>query len=326
MPVETVTLARHAMNTRFEVLLHGRDPIALRSAGEAALDEIERLEDQLSLYRPGSEIHRVNRDAHRHAVRVTPTVFRLLERVRDLSRLTAGAFDPTVGPLLRCWGFLDGTGHPPDAEALTDARQNIGMQTVELDSDSGTVRFPRPGMMLDLGAIGKGYALDCAAEVLREAGVESAFLHGGTSSVIALGCPPDAPGWSVALPDPRPAPARAPNRSPSILHVFELKDTALGVSAWWTKHFVQEGRTYGHVLDPRTGEPVAATLLAAAELGSAAEADALSTALLVLGRPGLALLGRARTDARLLTLGPDEGSVPCLYPEIRGLARGPSSG
>ncbi|HNU51639.1 MAG TPA: FAD:protein FMN transferase [Verrucomicrobiota bacterium] len=312
MPFETVTLARRAMNTRFEVLLHGTNAVALRAAGEAALDEIEHLEDQLSLYRPGSEIHRVNRHAHRQPVRVSPTVFRLLEQARDLSRLAQGAFDPTVAPLLDCWGFLDGAGHPPDPEALAEALQAVGMQRVELDPSTGTVRFPRPGMMLDLGAIGKGHALDRALDSLREAGVESAFLHGGTSSVAALGCPPDAPAWRVAIPRPHPPQASAPPAASDILHVVELKDAALGVSAWWTKHFVHQGRTCGHVVDPRTGEPVAATLLAAVVLPSAAEADALSTALLVLGQPGIPCLGRARPEAHLLTLDPAEGSVPCL--------------
>src|SRR5262245_34158891 len=105
-----VTLARNAMATRFELLLHGDDPVSLRAAGEEAFDEIERLEARLSLYRPSSEIAHVNARAAREAVRVTPGVFALLEHAARLHHETNGAFDITIAPLVRCWGFMGGTG------------------------------------------------------------------------------------------------------------------------------------------------------------------------------------------------------------------------
>lgn len=293
-PAPTVLLARDLMHTRFEILLHGPDPVGLRAAGEQALDEIERLEAQLSLYRPSSEIARVNRHAAAAPVRVSPPVFRLLTQAVELSRATGGAFDPTIGPLMRCWGFIDGPGHRPRADDLRTARQRVGCEHLHLDPDQGTVRFGQPGMMLDLGAIGKGYALDSAADLLREAGVTSAFLHGGTSSSHALGQPPDAPGWKAAIPDPRPG------AGPALWAQLVLENESLGVSAPWTRFFLDDRRTYGHVLDPRTGEPVQGTLLAAVALESASEADALSTALLALGQEGMARIPRIRPAARLL--------------------------
>ena len=264
------------MATRFEIALHGANPVALRAAGEEALDEIDRLEAQLSLYRAGSELARLNREAHARPVRVTPGLFRLLARALELSRATGGAFDITVAPLVRCWGFMDGAenGAVPEAAALAAARAQVGSQHVELDADKFTVRFARAGVMLDLGAIGKGRAVDCAAAVLRAAGVESALIHGGTSTSFALGRQPDDAPWKVAI--------IAPNADPSAppLAVVELENESLSVSAVWGRSFRVGEKTYGHVIDPRTGAPAEGARLAAVVLSGAAETDALSTALL----------------------------------------------
>src|SRR2546423_1336850 len=154
-----ITLARHAMATRFELVLHGDDTIRLRSAGEEALDEIDRLEDQLSLYRAHSEIAELNRRAACQPVKVTPRLFTLLERAKRLSVETDGAFDITIAPLVECWGFMDGSGRLPDQETLAQARARVGMDLVQLDKSNSTVRFLHDGVMLDLGAIGKGYAV-----------------------------------------------------------------------------------------------------------------------------------------------------------------------
>ena len=313
--METVLVARHAMATRFEVLLQGGNPVSLRSAGESALDEVERLEAQLSLYRPTSEIALVNRHVAERPVRITPPVFRLLQQAGELSRLTGGAFDITVAPLVRCWGFMGGSGAMPDPAALAEARACVGMHLVELDPASFTVRFKRQGVMLDLGAIGKGYAIDIAAECLIEAGVTSAFLHGGTSSIYAIGVPPDAPSWKAGI--PRPAgfnPAALDIDDRSVLTMVPLSNESLSISAGWGKSFDDGGKKYGHVLDPRLGEPVQRGLLAAVVLPSATETDALSTALLTLGAEGFdRVCGlRSGTRALLLSSAGDSGRIECL--------------
>lgn len=292
----TVLLARRAMNTRFELVLHGARETTLRAAGEEALEEIEHLEAQLSLFRPTSEIARLNRDAARAPVKVSPPVFRLLERARALWALSGGAFDPTVGPLMRLWGFRDREPAAPSATALAEARARVGMDKIELDSDHFTVRFKRPGLELDLGAIGKGYAVDSAVQILREAGVTSGLIHGGTSSVYGLGRMPDGRPWKVAVPAPaeasypeNAAPGSAETGGPALAE-FTLEDVSLGVSAVSGRVVQAGGRLQGHVLDPRTGVPVQRARLAAVVLPEALESDALSTALLVLGRAGLARL------------------------------------
>lgn len=304
--MQTVTLARHAMATRFEMVLHGENPVSLRAAGEEALDEIDRLENQLSLYRPGSEIAQLNARAAREAVRVTPELFGLLQQARQLHDATGGAFDITVAPLVRCWGFMGSHGRMPTADEVAQARSKVGMNHVLLNPRHQTVRFDREGVMLDLGAIGKGYAVGKAAEVLREAGVVSGLIHGGTSTAYAMGQPPDAGFWTVAIEQP---PAAIPVSAMPSLPKVALKDEALSVSAAWGRFFQSEGRTLGHVLDPRNGQPTAQALLAAVVLPSATETDALSTALLVLGSAGQEILAGFRPAARTLVLTQTEASL-----------------
>src|SRR6185503_12238818 len=149
-----------------------------------------------------SEVAHLNARAAHEWVRVSPEVFRLLDQAAELSAQTEGAFDITVAPLVRCWGFMGGTGQRPGPEAIEQARQSVGMRLVELHSENSAVRFRRPGVMLDFGAIGKGYAIDKAAELLREEGVTSAIIHGGTSTAFAVGKPPDQPAWKIAIEAP----------------------------------------------------------------------------------------------------------------------------
>jgi thiamine biosynthesis lipoprotein len=307
-----VTLARNAMATRFEIVLHGENPVALRAAGEEALDEIEQLEARLNLYRPSSEIAHVNALAAQEPVRVTPGLFALLQHAQKLHTESLGAFDITIAPLVRCWGFMGGTGQLPQAEAVAEARSKVGMGLVHLDPDRLTVRFARAGVMLDLGAIGKGYAIERATEVLRDAGVTSALLHGGTSTVQAVGHPPGAEAWKIAL----ERPTTVPGTVPELLATVPLKDEAMSVSAAWGKFFQVEGKTFGHVLDPRTGQPATAAVMAALVLPSATETDALSTALLTLGAAGHEAIGRLRPGMRTLVM-TDAG--PSGRVEARGI-------
>jgi FAD:protein FMN transferase len=272
--VSAVALALEAMATRFELLLDGADPVRLRAAGEEALAEIARVEAQLSRYRPSSDIAWINARAGRDPVRVDPRVLSLLEQCREIGRLTDGAFDLTVGPLLRAWGFVGGNGSPPDAATLSAARALVGLDNLELDHAAGTARLRREGMELDLGAVGKGYALDLAVAVLEEHGVPRALLHGGTSSVHVVGSPGRGGQWRVAwrVLGRRDAPRR-------------LRDArrALSVSAAHGKGFSEGGRWNGHVLDPRRGMPAHAAASACVVGPSSTSCDALSTALLVNG-------------------------------------------
>ncbi len=297
-------LALNAMNTRFELVLHGDNPVALRAAGEEALHEIARIEALLSAFRPSSEIAHLNARAGKEAVQVSPEVYSLLVRARTLWEWTDGAFDITVGPLMRCWGFWGAPGRLPDPGALGAARESVGMKHLHLDPDHRTVRFGSRTMALDLGAIGKGYAVDQAVDVLRENGVGSGLIHGGTSTAYAIGTPPDQAAWSVAIDVPDPVASKRSVSLPTIV----IQDESVSVSSVAEKSFTAEGRTYGHVIDPRIGEPVRGAVLSVVSLPSATESDALSTALMVQGASGLQPLCTRRPGLRGLVLEAD-GSV-----------------
>ncbi len=292
----------YAMGTQWELSLDCDGPEThLRSVAEEIVAEVERLEQLLSIYRASSDLSELNAAAAWEPVRLDPRLFELLERARELSQATAGAFDPTIGPLLRCWGFVGGAGSMPTVREISNARSLVGMEHVSIDRAASTVQFDREGIQLEFGAIGKGYAIDRAIEILRdEYDVEIALLHGGTSTVYGLGAPREAEAWNVGIQRPG-----APDGE--IVVTLPLRDRAVSVSAPHGKWFEQDGRRYGHVLDPRTAYPVAGSVLAVVATSSATDSDALSTALLVLGEAGIPTVKALVPDAFVLVGSHEEG-------------------
>jgi thiamine biosynthesis lipoprotein len=299
--------SRRAMATDFEVLLPYGTPGGL-SLAEAAFDEIDRLEQQLTVYRESSEVSRLNRLAWQAPVPVEEGLFELLRLAERLTRQTDGAFDITAGALIKVWGFFHGPRRVPGDEERRAALERVGMRHVSLDPDGRTVRFHKRGLEINLGAIGKGYALDRAAQLLRQRGnLPAALLHGGHSSVYAMGTEPgDGRGWSVGL--------RHPWQPGRRLAVLRLRDRALGTSAATFQHLEYNGKKLGHLLDPRSGWPAEGMASASVVADSAAEADALATAFFILGvdraraycesHPGIgAVLLAERDEAEPLVVG-----------------------
>ena len=275
-------LALQAMGTRFElVLANDRDEHELRSAGESALEVIRDWHDRLSIFDRGSLVSRINREAHEKPVRIDRDMLDLFSACERWRAMTDGAFDIAVGSLMEHFGFRD-----------TGATENVppfGMDLVEIDADAMTVRFTEPGVKLDFGAVAKGWAIDRALDVLREEGVTSALLHGGTSTVGVIGSDRDGEPWRVRIEDDEHAP------------VALLRDASLSVSA--PSGRLNE-RQEGHVIDPREGKPSAGARLAAVIAVYSAETDALSTALVVLGeRPG-------SIPGDVVSILPAQGSTP----------------
>ncbi|MHC4943579.1 MAG: FAD:protein FMN transferase [Planctomycetota bacterium] len=273
-------LARYAMGTRFEIALFGEDRVQLRAAGEAALDEIDFLNDQLDLFKPDSFLSHLNRQAHSRPVRMDSDLFALFEICREVHEASEGAFDITVGPLMQSRGFRDHASGRFRDVAPEDALKQVGSQKILLDRERCTLEYLEPDMAVDLGAVAKGFALDRAAGILREAGVEQALLHGGTSTIMALGAPPGREGWLVAMEDPR--------GNEVLIGKVRLKNSAMSLSSPRGRIKEQDGRIEGHVMDPRSGSPAETAMLAAAVSSSATLSDAWSTALLVRGRALLA--------------------------------------
>jgi FAD:protein FMN transferase len=237
-----------AMGTTYTVKLYGDDRIAMEAAADAALDAAQELDGLLSNYRPGSEWSEVNRLAARRPVKVSDELFRLLSACVEYSRESEGAFDISVGPLMKVWGFYKGSGHLPHRAEVAAALTKVGYRHIHLDAAAKTVRFDSSGVELDPGGIGKGYAVDRMVDVLRQKGIKSAVVAGSISSIYGIGTPPDEPrGWRVIIKDPW-----HPNRT--VAEVF-LKDMSMSTSGSYEKFFEAEGRTYSHIMDPRTGYP-----------------------------------------------------------------------
>jgi thiamine biosynthesis lipoprotein len=301
--IHTLVVGREAMACRFEAVFNVGEVPDATELGCAALDLVDDIEAAFSVYRDSSEVSRLNAGAAAGWQTVSEEVLGLLLRARDLHDRTGGGFDIAAGALVRAWGFLRRQGRTPTDDELAAARAASGMQYVELDAAGRRVRFTRPGVEINPGAIGKGWAIDRAVGLLADAGVPSVLVHGGQSSVRARGvhgpAVPGRRGWQVGLRHPL-FPARR-------LATITLHDRALGTSGSGTQFFVDRGRRLGHILDPRTGRPAAGVLSATVIAPTAAVADALSTAAYVLGPPGLETIAPRGGDAAAILVLPGDG-------------------
>ncbi|MBI1248084.1 FAD:protein FMN transferase [bacterium] len=316
-----IELTRKAMACQFEIYLNAQGPGTETEAAVAGLDIVTELEAQLSAYRYDSEICRLGATAYLRPQVVEPRLFDLLRLSVQLHRDTHGAFDITAGPLTKVWGFFDREGKVPADHDLAAAMQLVGSGQLQLDETNRTIFWEKEGVELNLGSIGKGYALDRCSEHLLEEGVADFLVHGGTSSVLAHGIRHDGTqrdGWEVGVPNPQ-----RPDRR--IGTVF-LKNEALGTSGAAFQAFFHAGKKYGHVLDPRTGQPAHGVLSATVIAPNATLADALATACYVMGPeeteamlpkyPGISVLlvveGKRRGAVETVYLGEmQQRMIPC---------------
>jgi len=267
-------VSRAAMACRFEVTLPVSDQAGVLVARDA-LDEIDRLEEQLTVFRESSEISRINRNASSAATRVEASLYALLFRCKQLFDETEGAFDITSAPLTRAWGFLRHEGRLPDAHELAAARSYVGSDKLLLNHDERSIQFMCAGVEINLGSIGKGYALDRVAKTIRRRGVGAALINAGSSSIRAIG-DPGRQGWSVGL--------RHPRHKTKRMALLRIRDCALSTSGSEEQFFEQEGKRYGHIIDPRSGQPAEGVTSVTVLAQSAAVSDALATAFYVGGR------------------------------------------
>jgi thiamine biosynthesis lipoprotein len=241
-----------AMGSTFTIAAYGASRDQLSAGVTAALQESRRLDAILSNYKSESELSKVNREASLGPVQVSSELFDLLEKCRSYSEASDGAFDWTVGPLMRTWGFFRGSGRLPDRSAVQAALRSVGYKHVYLDKKSRSVHFDRAGIELDPGGIGKGYAVDKMVEVLRNAGIRIALVNAGGSSIFGLGAPQDETGWHIRISDPK-------SGGLAVAEV-DLKNQSLSTSGASEKFFKAGGTTYSHIMDPRTGYPAQGTL------------------------------------------------------------------
>jgi thiamine biosynthesis lipoprotein len=291
---------RYLMGTSIHVQAFGGDEATRRAAIDeafAAFAEVDRL---MSNYRDDSELALVNRNGARENVSVSDPMFAVLDAARRVSAASNGAFDVTVGPLVRLWGFHDKTPHIPTDAELAAVRPLVDYRQVLLDAEHRTAHFSRQGIEIDLGGIAKGFAVEIAAGVLRRKGLGGVIDAGGNQYL--LGAPPGKRAWTVGIKDP--------DARDRVLGVVETGETSVSTSADTSNFLIASGRRYGHILDPRTLQPATQSLSATVLSRDATLADALSKAAFVLGpKAGLALVDSFPGMSAVIAYRKSDGSV-----------------
>ena len=277
----TTTVRRVLMGTTITVEATGGVAASRAAAIDeafAAMVEVDRL---MSNYKPDSELTRINTDAALRPVKVSDPMWSVLTAARRVSRASGGAFDITVGPLVRLWGFHDKRPHVPSATELQQVRAIVGYENVVLDEATHTVRFRRKGVELDLGGIAKGFAVEVAGRVLQRRGYSGLVDAGGNQYLV--GTPLNKARWEVGIEDPETPTA--------LLGSLQVDGGGVSTSGGYHNYFVSGGKTYGHLIDPRTMAPSNAALSVTIISPDATLADALSKPAYLLGpEKGLALV------------------------------------
>jgi thiamine biosynthesis lipoprotein len=262
---------KYVMGTVFEVLAYDDSPQRAAAAIDAALREAVRLDEVMSNYKPDSDLSRLNRTAHFHAQHVSPDLYRVIAESLEYSKLSQGEFDITVGPLVNYWKSVMRGGQSISKAELEKLRACTGYEKVSLVPPD-QVEFRSPCLQIDLGAIGKGFAVDRMVEILRSNGVSSAFVNAGGSTNYGLGPPPHESGWRVRVRDP----------SGKIAPEVVLVDNSVSTSEQTGPDLLGNNKA-GHIVDPETGEPAKTSAAVSAIAKTATASDALSTTLLLLG-------------------------------------------
>jgi thiamine biosynthesis lipoprotein len=276
---EAIRLERtlDAMGTTYVLDIYGANQGAMQAAAEQAFDEILRLDRMMSNYIPDSELSQVNDHAADAPVKVSRELFDLLSACLDYSKKSEGSFDITVGPLMKVWGFYKGSGHLPHRAEVRSALDLIGYQKIELDPAHLTVHFRERGVNLDLGGVGKGYAIDRAVGILRKNGITSALISGGSSSIYGIGVPPnDSRGWYIRIRDPK-------NENKTAAEIY-LNNNSLSTSGNYEKFFWAEGKLYSHIMNPRTGYPSEGMLSVSIVTPSTLDSEIWAKPYYILGR------------------------------------------
>jgi thiamine biosynthesis lipoprotein len=290
----TVTFTGRTMGTYCHITFVTNDSSAIAPLAARALARFASLDSLMTNWTTTSEVARLNHDAQGSPTTVDPEVATVLAKCADVNRGTEGAMDITVEPLVRAWGFLGGKPHVPDSATVAQAFAHVGAGHVHFDRESSTLRLD-PGTRIDLGGIAKGYAVDRVASLLHEAGVHDALVD-LSGNMAAIGTPPGERGWRIGIRDPR-------NREPWFARVT-LRDRAISTSGQYEQFVAANGRTYGHILDPRTGVPAQGVLSVTVIAESPFDTDAWDTGLFVLGPEETMKVARAHPELAVILVVP----------------------
>lgn len=295
------------MGTLVEISAFDNDESKVQSAIQSAFDEIQRLEKLMSTHILNSEISKINQSAGTRPVPVSPEVLEVIDRALYWAKQTNGALDISIGPVQDLWGFEGDHPSLPDKNTLAQKLSKVGYDKIRLDHQ--TVLLQEKGMHLHLGAIAKGYAVDRAIKILQEKNIHHAFINAG-GDLKTLGNRPDKTAWKIGLQHPR--------KPESVLASFSLSGKAVATSGDYQKYFDQEGIRYHHIMNPKTGYPVTGIMSATVVTDTVMDADALSTAVFVMGvEKGLAFIDSLENTEGLII---DQDGAPHFSQGMRGLA------
>jgi len=302
-----VAYVSHTMGTYAQIILVTADSAASAPTARAAQRELDRLDSLMTNWTTTSEVARINRVAGTSSTVVDSEVAVVIARSLLLWRQTEGAFDITVEPLVRLWGFLGGPKRVPADSEVRAAFRHVGAQRVEFDSLTRTIHFTDPDVRIDLGGIAKGYAVDAAARVLQREGVTDALVN-LSGNMFAIGTPPGADRWRIGVRDPR-------DRMPYFARIELQPGEGISTSAKYEQFVAQDGRTYGHIMDPRTGRPADGLIAVTVVSKSGFECDSWDTPLFVLGAAGARRVAKRYDVFGALLVSPGTGGVDTVWVE-----------
>jgi thiamine biosynthesis lipoprotein len=319
-PLKRFRFEEPHMGTRFRIVLYAADEETARRVSRAAFDRIAALDACMSDYKADSELMRLCAKAGGDPVPVSDELFFVLSRAQETARRSGGAFDVTVGPVVRLWRRARRTQQLPDPEKLAQARSLVGYKNVRLEARGHTVQLLKAGMQLDLGGIAKGYAADEAQAVLRKHGIDRALVAAGGDIVVSAP-PPGAEGWKIAI-----APLADEGEKPAGPW-FWLKDGAVSTSGDAEQYVVIDGQRYSHIVDPRTGLGLVGRMSATVVAREGITADSYTKAVAVLGpEKGFPIIEQIKGASARFVLRTDEGqqaSVSKGFPALHEPERRP---
>jgi thiamine biosynthesis lipoprotein len=284
--------SRVVMDTLCTITVVSTTKQAAGQAVEAGFKRIEELEKLLNYYDPESEISAINRASGRSPVKVSSDTLDIVQKAVEIAGKTGGAFDPTIGPLMKLWGFTKEGGEfiiPPHGEML-DALKLVDYRKVRVDRSASAVFLEEEGMELDLGGIAKGYAADKALQVIQAQGIKAALVA-IAGDIKGFGERPDHKPWRVGVQNPRPAENESDHKRDDIFASLYLHNEAVSTSGDYQRFFITSGKRYHHILDPGTGFPASELISVSVVTPEGYLADALSTGIFILGREkGIKLL------------------------------------
>jgi FAD:protein FMN transferase len=288
------------MGTEFRIVLYAQDEDTAKKAADAAFARIAELDDIMSDYKQASELMRLCKQAGGEPIRVSDDLLAVLDRALEISRLTDGAFDVTVGPVVRLWRRARRTLEMPGDEDLQTACKLVGYRQVVLDAKAKTVRLTAKGILLDLGGIAKGFAARAALAVLRRHGIRQALVAGGGDIAVSE-APTGAAGWRIGI-----GPLANPSAKPS--HYLSLSNAAVSTSGDAEQYVVIGGKRYSHIVDPKTGLGLTTRMSVTVIMTDGNTSDGLATAMCVLGpERGLPILEKIAGSAALFVTGTEKG-------------------